>query len=59
MPAEATTDSMRALDDLVVLDVATLFAGPSAATVMADFGANVIKIEQYQEHQSDQADRRP
>lgn len=35
----------RALGDLRVLDVATLFAGPSAATVMSDFGAEVIKIE--------------
>lgn len=40
-----TTQPMRALDDLVVLDVATLFAGPSAATIMGDFGADVIKIE--------------
>ena len=34
-----------ALDDLVVLDIATLFAGPTAATVLGDFGARVIKIE--------------
>lgn len=34
-----------ALGDLVVLDIATLFAGPSAATVLGDFGARVIKIE--------------
>lgn len=40
-----TAQPMRALDDLVVLDVATLFAGPSAATIMGDFGADVIKIE--------------
>ncbi len=33
------------LADLKVLDVATLFAGPGAATVLADFGADVLKIE--------------
>ncbi|MGH2461853.1 MAG: CaiB/BaiF CoA transferase family protein [Chloroflexota bacterium] len=33
------------LDGLKVLDVATLFAGPVIATLMADFGADVIKVE--------------
>lgn len=33
------------LDGLVVLDVSSFVAAPAAATVMADFGANVIKIE--------------
>ena len=33
------------LTGLKVLDVATLFAGPSAATLMGDFGAEVIKVE--------------
>ncbi|MFV2198552.1 CaiB/BaiF CoA transferase family protein [Nocardiopsis sp. LOL_012] len=34
-----------ALNDLVVLDIATLFAGPMAATMLGDFGADVIKVE--------------
>lgn len=33
------------LHGLVVLDAATLFAGPLAATMMGDYGAEVIKIE--------------
>jgi crotonobetainyl-CoA:carnitine CoA-transferase CaiB-like acyl-CoA transferase len=33
------------LNGLRVLDVATLFAGPLAATLLGDFGADVIKVE--------------
>lgn len=35
----------RPLEDVTVIDCATLIAGPMAATFMADFGAEVIKIE--------------
>ena len=35
----------RPLSELTVIDCATLIAGPMAATFMADFGADVIKIE--------------
>jgi crotonobetainyl-CoA:carnitine CoA-transferase CaiB-like acyl-CoA transferase len=33
------------LDGIRVLDVATLFAGPTAATLLGDFGADVVKVE--------------
>ena len=33
------------LEDVIVIDAATYLAGPGAATILADFGANVIKIE--------------
>ena len=33
------------LSGLRVVDCATLFAGPLIATLMADFGADVIKVE--------------
>jgi crotonobetainyl-CoA:carnitine CoA-transferase CaiB-like acyl-CoA transferase len=36
---------VTALRGLRVLEVATLFAGPLAATMLGDFGAEVIKIE--------------
>lgn len=33
------------LEGIKVIDAASYLAGPAAATVMADFGADVIKIE--------------
>ena len=35
----------KALEGIKVIDAATLFAGPLAATVLGDFGAEIIKVE--------------
>lgn len=39
-----TYASDRPLHGVKVLDIATLSAGPMAATVLADYGAEVIRI---------------
>jgi crotonobetainyl-CoA:carnitine CoA-transferase CaiB-like acyl-CoA transferase len=38
-------DTTNALEGIRALDVSTLFAGPLAATILGDFGADVIKVE--------------
>ncbi|WP_238006608.1 CoA transferase [Dactylosporangium sp. AC04546] len=38
-------EAQPALAGITVVDVSTLFAGPLAATILGDFGADVIKVE--------------
>jgi crotonobetainyl-CoA:carnitine CoA-transferase CaiB-like acyl-CoA transferase len=42
-----TEDALRPapLEGVRVLDIATLFAGPMAATILGDYGADVVKVE--------------
>ncbi|MFE3635351.1 CaiB/BaiF CoA-transferase family protein [Streptomyces cellostaticus] len=44
-PENRRPEGPRSLGGLRVLDLATLFAGPMAATLLGDFGAEVIKVE--------------
>lgn len=44
-----TVGTARPLDGVRVLDIATFLAAPFTGTIMADFGADVIKIEQPRE----------
>lgn len=46
MPGESSGSSQEApLEGLTVLDIGTTIAGPMAASLMGDFGADVIKAE--------------
>jgi crotonobetainyl-CoA:carnitine CoA-transferase CaiB-like acyl-CoA transferase len=46
MPTQSTIGAvMMALSDLTVLDLSHALAGPYASTMLADYGANIIKIE--------------
>ncbi len=45
-PGEGNDVSEFILSGLKVLDVGTFIASPMAATILADFGADVIKVEQ-------------
>ncbi len=38
-------DTPSALSDLKVIDISTVFAGPHCARYLADFGADVVKVE--------------
>ncbi|WP_405964546.1 CoA transferase [Streptomyces sp. NBC_00723] len=42
---EKTAEKTAPLHGVRVLDLATLFAGPLAATMLGDFGAEVVKVE--------------
>ncbi|MEM6441145.1 MAG: CoA transferase [Pseudomonadota bacterium] len=44
-PHDAPTPGPRPLDGLRVLDCATIVAGPFAACALAEFGAEVLKVE--------------
>ena len=45
MESDAPVTAEGPLSGLRVIDAATLFAGPMAATLLGDFGAEVIKVE--------------
>jgi formyl-CoA transferase len=44
MPADSTPD-IRPLADVKVIDIANFLAGPISSMFLADFGADVVKVE--------------
>jgi crotonobetainyl-CoA:carnitine CoA-transferase CaiB-like acyl-CoA transferase len=38
-------DATNIFSNLKVLDLASFIAGPAATTILADFGADVVKVE--------------
>ena len=42
---EAARDDRYVLEGVRVIELASFIFGPAAATVMADFGAEVVKVE--------------
>ncbi len=45
MTTENTTTTDNIFSGLKVVDFASFIAGPSAAVILSDFGADVIKVE--------------
>lgn len=45
MTQQHIDSAQGALDGLTVLDMSTLFAGPMCATLLGDYGAEIIKVE--------------
>jgi crotonobetainyl-CoA:carnitine CoA-transferase CaiB-like acyl-CoA transferase len=49
--AHKTGDPRGALDDISVLDVSQVLAGPTTTRILAEYGASVIKIHSFEDRQ--------